>query len=93
MPKQICTSVCSDHSLHRLLTVSLSHYSAFDIFWKDAWRDGPPRPSVHHVTGRIKKKKKKKIDIFWKVVFLCGTLLRRRKSAKFYHDLMQNLFS
>ena len=41
--------------------VRTSTIQPYKIIVRCEQRDGPPRPSAHHVTGRLKKKKKKKI--------------------------------
>ena len=40
--------------------VRTSTIQPYKIIVRCEQRDGPPRPSAHHVTGRLKKKKKKK---------------------------------
>ena len=40
--------------------VRTSTIQQYKIIVRCEQRDGPPRPSAHHVTGRLKKKKKKK---------------------------------
>ena len=41
--------------------VRTSTIQPYKIIVRCEQRDGPPRPSAHHVTGRLKKKKKIKI--------------------------------
>ena len=40
--------------------VRTSTIQPYKIIVRCEQRDGPPRPSAHHVTGRLKKKKNKK---------------------------------
>ena len=40
--------------------VRMSNIQLYIIIVRCEQRDGPPRPSAHHVTGRLIKKKKKK---------------------------------
>ena len=56
--------------------VRTSTIQPYKIIVRCEQRDGPPRPSAHHVTGRLKKKKKKK---------------KKKQADGFLSELLQNI--